>query len=260
MTERLHFLSFKALLHFHMGTFSIQVADHFCLSRGNEGKVKGWCQRNSLNSKVWGANKPCCQGTGGRIRLLRQCQNVSGKEPVWRRRRCVYSSVVHLSVICWQKSEMPPLWRQGSRGPGLGSEGVLVAGWDSWPRTPPASLPLVRGQHGLGSPAGGPAASLSDRLRMEGNASSLSGVLLPFSEINRESGQSEAEYLARICICSWLSAASLQTCWQSPVRFCLVSPRVDKMWSLSFNKLSFSFCCRWEREYSELCWWARQHG
>lgn len=46
------------------------------------------------------------------------------------------------------------------------------------------------------------AGGLSGKLKMDGNTSSPSGVLFPLSEIKNESGQSEAEYLARICICS----------------------------------------------------------
>lgn len=177
------------------------------------------------------------------IMLLRR-HNCSRKWVVGRKWMQVYSSVVHLSVICWQKSEMPTPCRQGSTRPAC-SGAVLAAARGSWPGPQAADpLPLALGWRGLGSQAGvGPAGGPSGKLKSDGNASSPSGVLFSFSEIKNERGQSEAEYLASICICSWLRAASLQTCWQSPVRFCFVSPRVDKMWSLSFNKLSFSFCC-----------------
>lgn len=161
----------------------------------------------------------------------------------------VYSSVVHLSVICWQKSEMPAPGRHGSPGP-ASSGAALAAGRASWPGAQPPDPPLCALQwRGLGSQAGGPAAGPSGKLKRDGKARSPSGVLFSFSETRNESGQSDAEYLASIWICSWLRAASLQTCWHSPVRFCFVSPRVDKMWSRSFSKLSFSFCCQVGREY-----------
>lgn len=113
-----------------------------------------------------------------------------------------YSSVVHLSVICWQKSEMPPPGWHGSPSPAC-SGAVLAAARGSWPGAEPADPPLCAlGWQTLGSQVGGPAGGPSGKLKRDGNTRSPSGVLFSFSEIKSESGQSEAEYFASIWICS----------------------------------------------------------
>lgn len=113
------------------------------------------------------------------------------------RRNEAHSSVVHLSVICWQKSEMPALCRLCSEGPAY-SRATLGLSPDSWASTQPDPLPFPPGKQGLWPPAGGVAGGPSGKLRIGGNTRAPSEVLLSFSEIKNESGQSEAEYLASI--------------------------------------------------------------
>lgn len=140
--------------------------------------------------------KQSCRQTNGWMRLRTHAGASAGGSGLEGGSEA-HSSVVHLSVICWQKSEMPALCRLCSEGPSH-SAATLGLGPDSWAGTQPDPLPFPPGKQGLWPSAGGAAGGPSGKLRIGGNTRAPSEVLLSFSEIKNESGQSEAEYLASI--------------------------------------------------------------